>query len=314
MKHLITGIEGFVGGYLLEAILDAGHEVYGTFYDRSTLTERAKQNCTLEEIDIRNQEKVDSLIDSIHPDIIFHLAAQSSAAVSWKEPQLTMDINIIGTVNLLEGIKKYSPKTRVVMIGSSEEYGLVSADDNPISEEVALRPGNPYSVSKVTCEELCKLYISSYNLDIVMTRSFNHIGVRQSTVFVIADFAKRIAEISMQQREPEFLVGNLSVKRDFTDVRDVVDAYLMLVDKGVSGEVYNVGSGVSNSIQHYLDFMSEREKVDINLKLDNNRLRPSDNPVICCDNTKIRSLGWNLNYDVYATIGEMIDYWKTHLK
>jgi len=313
MKYLITGIEGFVGGYLAEELLSPENEVYGTYFDETTLIEKVKQNCTLRQLDIRDEELLLSFIQDINPDAIFHLAAQSSAAVSWKKPQLTIDINTIGMINLLECTRNASPHSRIIAIGSSEEYGIVKAEDNPICEDYPLSPNSPYSVSKATCEELCRLYVNAYNMDIVMTRSFNHTGIRQSTKFVMADFSKRIAEISAGKRAPVLEVGNLEAKRDFTDVRDIVKAYIVIQQKGKCGEVYNVGSGISDSIQNYLNYMIQREGLKVDIIRDEKRMRPSDNPVICCDNAKLKDLGWNKTIDIHTTINEMIDSWKADL-
>lgn len=309
-KVLIVGIEGFVGGYLLEKALDIGHEVYGTYFDGITLSDIVKEKCKLRFVDIRKYDELVCFINDVKPDLIFHLAAQSSAAISWKKPQLTMDVNISGTVNVLEAVRNHSMNSRVIIIGSSEEYGIIKPEDNPVDELHSLCPMNPYAISKVTCEDLSKLYIRAYGLNIVMVRSFNHIGVRQSTEFVIPYFAKEIAKISIGQSEPVIKVGNLDAKRDFTDVRDVVDAYFIIAVKGKTGEVYNVGSGKTNTIRHYLDYMIDREGVDIEIIRDSNRMRPSDNPIICCNNAKLKKLGWQCIHNVYLTINDIIDYIK----
>ena len=310
MKYLITGIEGFVGGYLAEELVKTNNEVFGTYFLEDTLLEVVRDKCRLKHIDITDKESVYKYISEVKPDVIFHLAAQSSAAASWKRPQLTMEININGSINLMEAVKASFKDTRIVLIGSSEEYGIVPKEDNPISEELILRPNNPYAVSKAACESLGKLYNKAYNMDIVMARSFNHIGIRQSEQFVISDFSKRIAEISTGKREPVFEVGNLDAERDFTDVRDVIRAYIIISEKGNNGEIYNVGSGTARSIKHYLNYMIEREKLNIEIVNDESRMRPSDNPVLCCDNTKLKKLGWSLSNNIYDTIDGMIDYWK----
>ena len=310
MKYLITGIEGFVGGYLAEELIKTDNEIYGTYFVEDTIVDVVRNKCELKQLDITDKKSVYKYINEVKPDVIFHLAAQSSAAVSWKLPQLTMEININGSINLMEAVKAASKDTRIVLIGSSEEYGIVPKEDNPINEELILKPNNPYAVSKAACESLGKLYNKAYDMDIVMARSFNHIGIRQSEQFVISDFSKRIAEISIGKRKPIFEVGNLDAERDFTDVRDVVRAYIIISEKGNQGDIYNVGSGTARSIKHYLNYMIEREKLNIEIVNDESRMRPSDNPVLCCDNIKLKKLGWSLSYNIYDTIDGMIDYWK----
>lgn len=310
MKYLITGIEGFVGGYLFDELKGEGNEIFGTYFADDLIDAAVLDGCSLYKADVTNKAQLERIINEIQPDVLFHLAAQSSAYVSWKNPQLTMNINIIGLVNLLEVLKDSEKKCRLVLIGSSEEYGIVKEEENPISEQQPLRPGNPYSVSKITCEELAKLYVSAYNMDIVMTRSFNHIGNRQSKIFVMPDFASRVAKISKGEMESVMLVGNLEAKRDFSDVRDVVSAYRVIAEKGQSGEVYNVGSGKSNSIKHYLEYMISKEDIEVKIEQDPDRMRPSDNPVIVCDNTKLKKLGWKPKFDIYNTIDNMLEYFK----
>lgn len=312
LKILILGIEGFVGGYLLEKALDMGFDVFGTYFNEATLNDTAKKKCKLRLVDIRKYEEVSCIVNDVQPDYIFHLAAQSSASISWKKPQLTMEINITGTINLLEAVKNYSMHSRILIIGSSEQYGIIKPENNPIDETHSIEPMNPYAISKATCENLCKLYIHAYNLNIVMVRSFNHVGVNQSTVFAISNFAKTIAKISIGQKYPIIEVGNLKAKRDFTDVRDVISAYIIIAEKGICGEVYNVGTGKTKSIKHYLDYMINRENLSVEIVQAQNRIRPSDNPSICCNNLKLKKLGWKCTYNIYETIDEMIDYWKAY--
>lgn len=309
-KALITGIEGFVGGYLTEELINNGIKVYGTYFDESIIEDKLRKKAELQYMDITNFEQVEEVIDTIDPDYIFHLAAQSSAAISWKNPQTTMTINVNGTINLLEVVRKNKIKTRILLIGSSEEYGIVKPEEIPISEEQKLRPGNPYSVSKITQEKLAELYIKAYDMDIVMTRSFNHTGPGQRDTFVVSDFAKRIAQIENGLMEPILKVGNLEAERDFSDVRDVVRAYYHIVLKGENGQVYNVGSGSSFSIKKILDWMLDNTSSKISIIKDSKRMRPSDNPIIKCDNHKLINLGWDSKFDIYKTIIETMDYWR----
>ncbi len=310
LKCLITGVEGFVGGYLAEKLLEQGFEVYGTYFESNTLTEKVSKSVKLYNIDITNKEKISNTLKRIKPDMVFHLAAQSSAALSWTAPQLTMDINLGGTLNLLDAIKDYSLDTKLISIGSSEQYGSLAPEENPVSELHPLNPQNPYAISKMASERLCLAYANAYSLNIVMARSFNHVGPRQSVQFVMSDFAKQIAQIELHKKEAVIKVGNLKAERDFTDVRDVVQAYIILAGKGECGEIYNIGSGIANSIEYYLNEMIEKADIEVKIEVEKERFRPIDTPLICCDNSKIKELGWTLEHNISDTFMEMIDYHK----
>ena len=320
MKALITGINGFVGGYLAEYLIKSGIEVWGTDLTIEGLAS-VNSNINYRKIDITNNTECQDLFKRCLPDFIFHLAAQSSAAVSWKNPQMTMDVNINGTINLLEAIRKirddrhlrndqeYNP--RILLIGSSEEYGFVKENDMPINEEQAVTPGNPYAVSKIAQTLLGQVYARAYGLNVVLVRSFNHFGPKQSPTFVVSDFAKRIAEIEKGYREPVLYVGNLEAERDFTDVRDIIQAYYGLISKGKAGETYNVGSGKAYKIQDLLDCLLAYSEKNIQILKDPNRMRPSDVPIICCDNSKLKNLiNWQPKYKIEDSLLDVLDYWR----
>lgn len=310
MKALITGINGFVGRYLAEYLLNQNMDVCGTylFQDEKIELSNAIQ---LYKMDVSNEEEIAKVLKETKPDFIFHLAAQSSAAISWKNPQKTMEININGTINLLENIRKLALNCKILLIGSSEEYGFVRPEDMPVRETHALEPGNPYAVSKIAQSMIGQIYARAYGMDIIMVRAFNHIGPKQSPTFVVSDFAKRIAEIEKGQREPVLLVGNLEAERDFTDVRDIVRAYYELINKGRKGELYNIGSGNSFSIQYILDMLLSLSNKKIEVKQDPNRMRPSDVPVIQCDNTKLVKLtSWRPEYTIERTLTDVLNYWR----
>lgn len=305
MKALVTGIGGFVGPYLSEYLTSNKYEVYGTYYNE------INEDCNVEStfVDMTDLEQVEDVISKINPDIIFHLAGQSSAAISWKNPQSTFNANVIGTINLLESVRMYCPETRVVLIGSSEEYGIVFDYENPIDENQELRAVNPYSVSKITQENLAKVYIKGYELDIVLTRSFNHTGPRQSTTFVLPEFVSRIVEMKSRNTNHSLLVGNLDAERDFSHIYDVVSAYEVIGRNGKTGEVYNVGSGESYKISELLDYILNKVEFEVEINLDQSRMRPSENPRIVCDNSKLRSLGWELKYDIFYSIDRIFEYY-----
>ncbi|MDI3534980.1 MAG: GDP-4-dehydro-6-deoxy-D-mannose reductase [Thermosediminibacterales bacterium] len=308
MRTLITGVSGFVGEYLAEYLLTKNVEVHGTVKDKNI---SSYNNIKTHKMDITNRQQVAEVITEVKPDCIFHLIAQSSAAYSWKHPQLTINVNTIGTINLLESIRETGLNPRLLLVGSSEEYGFVKPEDIPIKEEQELRPGNPYAVSKIAQNMMGKVYQRAYDMDIIMIRAFNHIGPKQSPTFVVSDFAKRIAEIEKGKREPVLMVGNLEAERDFTDVRDIVRAYYELFKKGEKGEIYNVGSGKSYRIQYILDILLSLSTVDIEIKTDPNRLRPSDVPILRCDNTKLVNLtAWKPRYTIEQTLRDVLNYWR----
>lgn len=311
MKTLIIGGAGFAGGYLIRELSSMGHEVHATCLENENITE----NCAVHNLDILDKEAVCRLFGEISPDIVYHLAAQSSVALSWKLPQMTAEVNIVGAINVLEAARECGGDIKLVMIGSGEEYGCIGADSCPIKESEPLDPNNIYAVTKAAQEMAAKVYARAYHMNIVMVRAFNHSGPQQSSAFVISDFCRQIAAVECGLAPPEMLVGNLSAKRDFTDVRDIVRAYGLLAEKGVSGKVYNVGRGNAVSIQYILDTAISMSHSDIKVKRDPKRMRASDIPVIEPDVSEIfRDTGWKAEISVERTIEDTLNYWRKNLK
>ena len=216
-KSLIIGGAGFVGKYMAEYLgNELHHEVIVTKMPQNKMT---GENIRTYDLDILNPDEILKVMQEVQPDYVFHLAAQSSVAVSWKNPGLTIDVNVKGAVNVLDAIRTMSNPPRVLLIGSGEEYGHVREEEVPVREETMLRPGNIYAATKSCQNMLGRIYAQAYGMEIVMVRAFNHIGPNQSPIFVVADFCKQVAEIEAGKREPVMYVGNLSAKRDFTDVR-----------------------------------------------------------------------------------------------
>lgn len=306
-KVLIIGGAGFVGGYLTEILLENGFEVHSTCLPKEEIKEGIGHK-----LDILDKDAVLSLLDELRPDVIYHLAAQSSVALSWKNPQLTVDINIKGTLNLLDALRQCENlNSRIILIGSGEEYGYIRDGACPISEDEKLNPGNIYAVTKACQSMIGSIYTRAYNMDIVMVRAFNHMGAKQLPQFVVSDFCKQVAEIEKGLRKPEISVGNLTAKRDFTDVHDVVRAYMMLAEKGRSGELYNVGSGNAIAISEILDIIISKSKADIKISRDENKFRPSDIPVIEADISKITAdTGWEPKIPLDKTIQDVLNYWR----
>lgn len=314
MRVLITGVTGFVGSHLSKYLLTKGVEVWGTAYKKKDF-EDICNNIIIKKIDITNALQVQELIDECRPNYIFHLAAQSSAAISWKYPQQTMDINIIGTLNLLESIRKAEINPKILFVGSSEEYGTVEDGNIPISEELEVKPTNPYAISKISQNMIGELYVKSYNMQIVIVRSFNQIGIKQDSKFAISYFAKRIAEIENGATPPIIEVGNLNSIRDFLDVRDAVNVYWEIIEKGLPGEIYNVGRNVGYRIKDILDMLLTFSGVSIEVVVNEEKLRPIDIPVSICDNTKLRmTTNWEPRIPLDQTLLEMLNYWRKKVK
>lgn len=307
MKNLVIGAAGFVGYYLIKELEKNDEEVFATKLSFEKLD--SELSIKTYDLDICNIDEIKSVLKELMPDTIFHLAAQSSVALSWKKPQLTANINIIGTINVLEAVKEICPKARVLLIGSSEEYGPINTNEK-ILETYPLNPKNIYALSKATCESLGKIYSDAYNLDIISTRSFNHIGPRQLPQFVVPDFCSQVAKIEKEEQEPVIKVGNLAAYRDFTDVRDIVNAYYIISKKGQKNEVYNVGSGCATQISKILDIILSNSKKEIKVEIDQNKFRPIDVPKIEANSSKLYNLGWKTKYDINDSIKDILNYFR----
>lgn len=307
MKALIIGGGGFAGGYLINELSQNGYDVHATCLEGENIVPDCKKYI----LDITKMEDISAIFEEIRPDVTFHLAAQSSVALSWKKPQLTAEINVIGAINVLEAIREYGGKMRLVVIGSGEEYGYIRENACPLKESEALDPGNIYAATKACQEMIAKIYERAYGLDIISVRAFNHSGPGQDSIFVISDFCRQIAEIECGKRSPEICVGNLSAMRDFTDVRDIAKGYRLLSEKGKSGQVYNIGRGKAVSIQYILDTALSLSKSVIAVKRDPSRMRASDIPIIEPDVSKIlRDTGWKAEITVEQTIEATLEYWR----
>lgn len=309
MKALVIGGAGFVGNYLIARLICEGHKVYATCLPNEKI-ENAE--CESFSLDILDKSAVKEILSDVKPDWIFHLAAQSSVSYSWKNPQLTVDVNIKGTVNVLDTMRESGlDKTRIILIGSGEEYGYIREGACPIKETEQLNPGNIYAATKACQSMIGSIYARAYGMDIVMVRAFNHIGPAQLTQFVVADFCNQAAEIEKGNRKPEISVGNLAVKRDFTDVRDIVRAYELLAEKGVSGKIYNVGSGKAVLIEDILKLIVSKSTAEITVSVDKARLRPADVPVIEADISEIKAdTGWEPEISLEKTIEDTLNYWR----
>lgn len=315
MRVLITGITGFAGSHLAEYIL-ANHPevpVFGFVRWRSRMDNivHIQDKVELHEADIKDIVSLEKALADIKPDRIFHLAAQSFVPASWRLPAETFAINAIGQINLFEALLSLKLNPKIHIAGSSEEYGHVNPDEVPMKETNPLRPLSPYAVSKVAQDLLAYQYFKSYGMKTVRTRGFNHTGPRRGDVFVTSNFAKQIAEIEKRKKEPVIHVGNLEAKRDFTDVRDIVRAYWLAAEKGVDGEVYNIGTGKAMAMKEMLDILLSLSKAKVKIKVDPERLRPSDVPILQSDCSKfVRLTGWKPQIPLEQTFKDLLNYWR----
>ena len=320
MRVLITGVTGFAGSHLAEYILEnhPGVDVYGIRRWRSRIenVEHLLDKIQILECNIVDASSVKALIADVRPDKIFHLAAQSFVPSSWNAPAESITTNILGQLNIFEALRESRLMDTWVQIAcSSEEYGMVYPHELPIRETNPLRPLSPYAVSKVGQDVLAYQYFMSYGIKVVRTRGFNHEGPRRGEVFVCSNFAKQVVEVERKKRPPIIYVGNLEARRDFTDVRDMVRAYWLSTEKCEAGEVYNICSGSSISIHELLDLVLSNSDVEIEVRQDPSRLRPSDVPLLEGDSTRFReATGWAPKIPFRQTLSNMMDYWRERIR
>ncbi len=316
MKYLITGASGFVAGYMIPLILDRepSAQILGISRNVLQVPFPSDERVTLQAIDINDRAALQSEVEAFAPHFIIHLASSSSVRYSWDYPTTSFQNNTNIYLNLLESVRQSGLSCRILSVGSSEQYGVVSPDAVPLSEEFPVNPVSPYAVARVAQEMLSKVYVSGFELDIVMTRSFNHFGPGQRDSFVLSSFSKQLAEKKRDQDLSPMRVGALSVIRDFLDVRDVVQAYFLLLNHGTTGEVYNVCRGEGHSLHDILGLMKEISGVACNAEVNPELLRPIDNPVIVGDRSKIqREVGWEPSYSLEESIRDMFHYWEERL-
>ena len=302
-RLLIFGMCGFVGPHLANEFVNHGYEVYGSDKINSYHSPLLKEYYSS---DILNKESISHILKEVNPTHIINLAAISSVGQSWKLPKLTVEVNVLGTLNIFEACLENNIKPKILLIGSSEEY---IPSDKPLDEKMEINANNPYGISKIAQEQFASLYREKYNWDIYCVRAFNHIGTGQRDTFVIPSWCKQVAQIEKGEKEPVIVVGNLEVSRDFADVRDIVRAYRLVIESNYPNEVFNIGRGEALPLREILNMIISFSTKKIDVKVDQALLRPNDNKVICCNPAKAeRMLGWKAEMPFEQTLKELFEY------
>lgn len=315
IRVLITGSTAFVGSHLADRLVAAGYEVHGLKRPRSPEI-FMRSDVHYHVGDITDYTAMYHLINEVRPHFIYHLAAQSFVPLSWEAPTMTQTANLNGSLNILEAVRQVDPSgIRVLMAGTSEEYGEVRPEECPITEDQPLRPLSPYGASKVAMDMIARVYTKSYGLKVTVSRAFNHTGPRRGEEFLTSKIAKKLAEVKLHLSEPVIELGNMDAVRDFTDVRDTVSAYMLLALDGIPGEVYNIGTGKGRSIQEVFDTLTIVSGIRIRIEQNPKFMRPSDVPLLICDASKIRTqLGWEPTIEFETTMMDLFNYWVERLE
>ena len=301
MKALITGGKGFVGSHLAAELETNGYEVICCDLHESD---------NIVAMDIMNPEMTLEIISKYSPDVLINMAGQANVGLSWKKPQLTVSLNTIGLINILEAVRQVSPGMRVITVGSSDEYGSLGEKGANVTEDMPVNPMTPYAISKSAQDSFAQLYNRAYGMNVCMIRFFNLVGAGQAKGFMIPDFASGIAEVEKGERE-YMLVGNLESARDFTYVKDAVRAVRLVAEKGHAGEVYNICSGRTYTAQAILDKLLTMSDREIEVRQDPARMRPSDTPVVCGNHDKLTAhTGWQPEIGIDTVLEEVLDYWR----
>lgn len=317
MKALITGISGFVGTHLTQYLLDhTDWQIAGTVFGPYGSIKPWWDRLEIYPAELSRLAVVVFILEQVQPDYVFHLAAQPMVSLSHRDPWGTLENNIRMQLNILQALVELEMlDTRVLVVGSSEVYGPVKPEELPIRETQPFRPTNPYAVSKIAQDMLGLQYYLTYGIQAIRTRPFNHIGPGQRPGFVVPDFAYQIAVIEAGQSPPVMRVGNLTARRDFTDVRDVVRAYHLLMAQGEPGQVYNIGSGQSHAIQEILNVLLNKSEAKITIEPDPARMRPSDVPDVVCDADRLRrQTGWQPTIPFEQSLADVLDYWRERVQ
>ena len=304
MKAVITGGVGFVGSHLAAELKANGYEVV-------CCDLKAAENVV--PIDIMDPEVTLRVVSEHKPDILINMAGQANVGLSWKKPQLTVSLNTIGLINILEAVKTVNPGMRVITIGSSDEYGSLGERGANVTEDMPVNPMTPYAISKAAQDQFANLYNRAYGMNVCMIRFFNLVGAGQAKGFMIPDFSSGIAEVEAGKKE-HLSVGNLESARDFTHVKDACRAVRLVAEKGHAGEIYNICSGKTYKAQEILDKLLAMANTEIEVRPDPDRMRPSDTPVVCGNHDKLTAhTGWQPELGIDTVLEEVLEYWRNQI-
>ena len=313
VRYLITGANGFCGRHLADLLSGDNNQVYGISRSIPDDLVLRHPDVTYEQCNLIDHASVFNLLKKVKPDCIFHLAAESSVASSWKSPINILNNNVLSQINIFEAVRELELSTRIIVAGSSEEYGLINESDLPVNENCCFNPLSTYAVSKISQDMLGYQYYKSYNMDIVRVRSFNLTGPGRPPTYALSSFAYQIAEIEKKKSKNIISVGNLDVKRDYTDVRDAVKGYYKIALEAKPGEVYNLCSGKAYNLKDLLNILISFSTTKVNIEIDKSKYRPSDLPIMLGDNTKIKTeIGWIPEIDIHTSLKDLLDYWRNY--
>jgi GDP-4-dehydro-6-deoxy-D-mannose reductase len=305
---LITGCEGFVGSHLADLLVEKGLSVWAMVYEDTRNIDHLRDRITVLDCDLNDRGRVEKTIGLARPNVVFHLAAQSFVTVSWENPEETLRTNVIGSFNLLDGLRKAGLDPVVQVVGSSAIYGVSSENEMPLREDRDFRPTSMYAVSKVSEDMLGYFYWQVYGMKVIRVRPFNMTGPRK-TDDACSDFAKGIVEIEKGLTQT-LEIGNLDTVRDFTDGRDAVRALWLLAEKGEHGQVYNLCSGTAHRMEDILKKLISLSGTDVKYRVSPEKIRPYDDPIYVGDSARLRSLGWEPRIPLEKTLSDMLDYWR----
>jgi len=314
MNVFVTGATGFVGGYLVEYLISLGHCVFGTTFPQKPEDCDIAEGACIKHLDLSKNVDVDNCIQEAMPEWIFHLAAVSNVRHSWENRRETLETNIMGTFNLMEAVRRFAPSSRTLFVSSSDVYGKILGRKKALSEDDLTRIMSPYAFTKLSGELMMGFYGEIEKMDVVTARPFPHTGPGQNPDFVCSDWAYQVAHIEKEKAEPVIHVGNIDISRDFSDVRDVVKAYTLLMEHGKKNQVYNVSSGKAVSLREVLDYLLSFSSISIQIKIDKSRLRKADISELWGDNSKIKQeTSWKPEIPLKQTLMDLLNCWRSQL-
>ncbi len=316
LRVFITGATGFVGSHLLKFLDSPEYDIYGTAFPEVPEREpkESKGRVKIFRLDVRSEKEVFKAVKESKPDWVIHLAAVSNVKHSWERREETLETNLMGTFYLLEALRKLRPQARVLFVSSSDVYGLLTPKSELLREEEPLQAVNPYAFTKMSGEILSRFYAQVEKMEIIIARSFPHTGPGQSPAFVCSDWACQIARIEKGLASPVIKIGNCQLKRDFTDVRDVSRAYVLLLQRGKSGEVYNVCSGRAVLLRDILDLLLSFSREKVKVEVDKQKLRRTEIPLLVGDNQKIcQATSWQPQILLKKSLSDLLEYWRNKI-